>query len=77
MELLRGVHGAVLGVSTLQYPPYALFNIASPVLSVAYGFTGFRIEHVDPADAARGPARPRARQADGTATEAVQHGRRR
>ena len=38
--------GAVLGVSALQYLPYALFNIASPALSVAYGFTGFRIEHL-------------------------------
>jgi NhaC family Na+:H+ antiporter len=39
--------GAVLGVSALQYLPYALFNIASPVLSVAYGFTGFRVERID------------------------------
>ena len=35
--------GAVLGVSTLRYLPYCVFNIASPVLSVLYGFTGFRI----------------------------------
>ncbi|GAA2568103.1 Na+/H+ antiporter NhaC [Mycolicibacterium diernhoferi] len=34
---------AVLGVSTLAYLPFALFNIFSPVLSVLYGFTGFRI----------------------------------
>jgi len=40
--------GAVLGVSALQYLPYALFNIASPALSVLYGFTGFRIEHLPP-----------------------------
>ena len=39
---------AVLGVSTLLYAPWAFFNIASPVLSVAYGFTGFRVEHVAP-----------------------------
>ncbi|HZM38087.1 MAG TPA: Na+/H+ antiporter NhaC [Acidimicrobiales bacterium] len=38
--------GAVLGVSALQYLPYAIFNIASPGLSVLYGFTGFRIEHL-------------------------------
>ena len=38
--------GAVLGVSALQYLPYALFNIASPALSVVCGFTGFRIEHL-------------------------------
>ena len=41
--------GAVLGVSALQYLPYALFNIFSPALSVLYGFTGFRVEHLDPA----------------------------
>ena len=35
---------AVLGVATLNYVPYALFNLASPVLSVIYGFTGFRVE---------------------------------
>jgi NhaC family Na+:H+ antiporter len=40
--------GAVLGVSTLLYAPWAFFCIASPVLSVIYGFTGFRIEHVPP-----------------------------
>ena len=41
--------GAVLGVSTLLYPPFAFFNIASPLLSVLYGFTGFRIERLEPA----------------------------
>jgi Na+:H+ antiporter, NhaC family len=51
--------GAVLGVSTLLYAPWALFNIFSPLLSVAYGFTGFRIEHVDPAAPAP-PAPPAA-----------------
>jgi NhaC family Na+:H+ antiporter len=35
--------GAVLGVSTLEYLPFAVFNVASPVLSVAYGFLGYRI----------------------------------
>lgn len=35
--------GAVLGVSTLAYLPFALFNIASPALSVLYGFTGFKV----------------------------------
>ena len=41
--------GAVLGVSALQYLPYALFNIASPTLSVLYGFTGFKVERLAPA----------------------------
>ncbi|MEV4178041.1 Na+/H+ antiporter NhaC [Nonomuraea sp. NPDC049709] len=37
---------AVLGVSTLAYLPFCFFNIFSPLLSVLYGFTGFRIERV-------------------------------
>jgi NhaC family Na+:H+ antiporter len=38
---------AVLGVSTLLYLPYALFNLASPTLSVLYGFTGFKVETLE------------------------------
>jgi Na+:H+ antiporter, NhaC family len=41
---------AALGVSTLLYLPFCFFNIASPLLSVVYGFTGFRIERVRPTD---------------------------
>jgi NhaC family Na+:H+ antiporter len=41
--------GAVLGVPTLTYLPYCFFNMASPVLSVLYGFTGFKITKLDPA----------------------------
>jgi NhaC family Na+:H+ antiporter len=37
---------AVLGVPTLMYLPFCFFNIASPLLSVAYGFTGFKIARV-------------------------------
>ncbi|MGH3475342.1 MAG: Na+/H+ antiporter NhaC [Acidimicrobiales bacterium] len=56
--------GAVLGVSALQYLPYALFNIASPALSVVYGFTGFRIEHLStPATPPDAPAPTIAEQA--------------
>jgi Na+:H+ antiporter, NhaC family len=43
--------GAVLGVPTLLYVPFCFFNIASPLLSVLYGFTGFKIERVAPTDA--------------------------
>ena len=38
--------GAVLGVATLQYLPFAIFCYASPLLSVLYGITGFKIEKV-------------------------------
>ena len=37
----------VLGVPTMVYLPYALFNIASPLVTLLLGFTGFRIEKVD------------------------------
>jgi Na+:H+ antiporter, NhaC family len=42
--------GAVLGVPTLLYAPFCFFNIFSPLLSVLYGFTGFKIEKVPPQD---------------------------
>jgi NhaC family Na+:H+ antiporter len=38
----------VLGVPTVQYLPYAFFNILNPIVSVAYAFTGFHVEHVPP-----------------------------
>ncbi|WP_345762880.1 Na+/H+ antiporter NhaC [Diaminobutyricibacter sp. McL0608] len=40
--------GAVLGVPTLVYLPYAIFNYVSPILSVLYGITGFKIEKLTP-----------------------------
>lgn len=48
--------GAVLGVPTLSYLPYAFFNIASPLIDLAYGFTGFRIEKLEPGEPAGGEA---------------------
>jgi NhaC family Na+:H+ antiporter len=36
----------VLGVSTMQYLPYAFFNMLNPLIALVYAFTGFRIEHV-------------------------------
>lgn len=41
---------AVLGVSTLAYLPFAIFNIVSPLLSVVYGFTGFRVVKATPTE---------------------------
>ncbi|MFD0474977.1 Na+/H+ antiporter NhaC family protein [Nonomuraea thailandensis] len=38
--------GAVLGVPTLAYLPFCFFNIISPLLSVVYGITGFKIERI-------------------------------
>jgi NhaC family Na+:H+ antiporter len=39
----------VLGVSTASYFPYCFFNLLSPVLDVAYGFLGFKVQSVEPA----------------------------
>ena len=44
--------GAVLGVSTLSYLPLALFNIFSPVLSLIYGSTGFKVLKAPPTEEA-------------------------
>jgi NhaC family Na+:H+ antiporter len=42
---------AVLGIPTIFYLPFCIFNIMSPILTVLYGFTGFKIERIQPADA--------------------------
>jgi NhaC family Na+:H+ antiporter len=41
----------VLGVATIKYLPYALFNIINPLVALAYAFTGFRIERIQPVEA--------------------------
>jgi NhaC family Na+:H+ antiporter len=41
----------VLGVSTLQYAPWAFFNLLNPVVALVYGFTGFGVERLQPAPA--------------------------
>ena len=38
----------VLGVPTMQYLPYALFNILNPIVSLIFAFTGFKVEHIEP-----------------------------
>jgi NhaC family Na+:H+ antiporter len=38
----------VLGVPTIEYLPYAFFNILNPVIAVIFGFTGFRVERTAP-----------------------------
>ncbi|MBL5973510.1 MAG: Na+/H+ antiporter NhaC [Candidatus Leucobacter sulfamidivorax] len=48
--------GSTLGVGTLLYLPFAFFNIFSPLLSLIYGFTGFKVEKAAPEDVeAAGP----------------------
>jgi NhaC family Na+:H+ antiporter len=48
----------VLGVATIAYLPYCFFNLASPLISLVYGFSGFKIEHIPPAETAEPPAAP-------------------
>jgi NhaC family Na+:H+ antiporter len=43
-------HTGVLGVSTFEYLPYCFFNIINPILSLIYGFTGFRMEKYAPGE---------------------------
>ena len=43
-------HTAVLGVTTFEYLPYCFFNIINPILSLIYGFTGFRMEKYPPGE---------------------------
>jgi NhaC family Na+:H+ antiporter len=40
---------ATLGVPTILYLPFCFFNIAAPIMSMLWGFTGFKIEHITPA----------------------------
>jgi NhaC family Na+:H+ antiporter len=37
-----------LGVATMAYLPFCFFNLLNPLVSAAYGFTGFTIEKLDP-----------------------------
>ena len=48
----------VLGVSTMQYAPWAIFNYLNPVIALAYAFTGFRVERIPPRDEPAEPAVP-------------------
>jgi NhaC family Na+:H+ antiporter len=38
----------VLGVPTVEYAPYAFFNIINPLLAFLFAFTGYGVEHIDP-----------------------------
>jgi len=53
---------AVLGVPTMAYAPFAIFNYVSPLLDVIYGFAGFKIARIPPADRSEGEADGNRRQ---------------
>jgi NhaC family Na+:H+ antiporter len=38
----------VLGVSTMQYLPWAVFNYVNPLVAIGYALTGFRVERITP-----------------------------
>jgi Na+:H+ antiporter, NhaC family len=38
----------VLGVPTVEYFPYAFFNLINPLLALVFAFTGYGVEHTDP-----------------------------
>ena len=40
---------ATLGVATVHYAPYALFNILSPIITVISAYAGWRMIRIDPA----------------------------
>jgi NhaC family Na+:H+ antiporter len=48
----------VLGIATGAYLPYCFFNLASPLISAFYGFTGIRIEHLPNGSVASGDPTP-------------------
>jgi NhaC family Na+:H+ antiporter len=39
----------VLGVPTVEYLPFAFFNLLNPLIAIIFGLTGFRVEHAKPA----------------------------
>jgi Na+:H+ antiporter, NhaC family len=46
-----------LGVATLQYLPFCIFNIAAPIFSLLWGITGFQIAHVQPNEVSPEPVK--------------------
>ena len=51
----------VLGVPTLEYLPYAFFNLINPLIAIIFGFTGFGVEHQEEVSSpAAGEASPTA-----------------
>ena len=45
---------ATLGIPTISFLPFCIFNIASPLISILWGITGFKIARAPPGGGARG-----------------------
>jgi NhaC family Na+:H+ antiporter len=39
-------HSNVLGVATLDYLPYAFFNILSPIMTIAFAYLNIKIRRI-------------------------------
>jgi NhaC family Na+:H+ antiporter len=46
----------VLQVPTVEYLPFAFFNLLNPLIAIIFGLTGFRVEHAEPAAEGGEPA---------------------
>ena len=44
----------VLQVPTVEYLPFAFFNLLNPLIAIIFGLTGFRVEHTQPTAAQNG-----------------------
>jgi NhaC family Na+:H+ antiporter len=47
----------VLGVPTIEYLPYAIFNIVNPLIALLFGFTGIGVERLSASVGKRLPGR--------------------
>jgi NhaC family Na+:H+ antiporter len=61
----------VLGVSTLQYAPWAIFNYVNPLVAVAFALTGFRVERLEPTGEASTASAPAGAAGSAGAAEAA------
>jgi len=47
---------ATLGIATLQYAPFAFFNLLCPLIAILYGYAGFALKPAEPKTARTDPA---------------------
>ena len=50
---------ATLGVSAMEYAPYAILNFTVPIISIIYGYIGFAIVKLTPEEIAEAEKRKR------------------
>lgn len=57
---------ATLGVSAMEYAPYAILNFTVPIISIIYGYIGFAIVKLTPEEIAEAEKRKKAQEAENT-----------